>query len=46
MADEVDHVELGLLCVDICRELDRGTNGRKLDELSQSVYDAINLLTL
>jgi len=46
MVDEVDYVELGLLCADICRALDRGTNGKKLNELSRSVCEAINLLTL
>ena len=46
MVDEVDYVELGLLCADICRALDRGTSGKKLDELSQSVCEAINLMTL
>ena len=41
----LDYVELGLFCSDICRALDRGTNGKKLDDLSQSVCDAINQLT-
>jgi len=45
MANEVDYVELGLSCADICRALDRGMNGKKLDDLSQSVCDAINQLT-
>ena len=43
--DELDYVELGLLCADVCRTLDQRTNGKKPDELSQSVYDAISLLT-
>ena len=43
--DELDYVELGLFCGDIGRALDRGTNGKKMDDLSQSVYDAINGLT-
>ena len=46
MVDEVDYVVLGLLCADICRALDLGTNGKKLDELSQSVCEAMSLLTL
>ena len=46
MVDEVDCVELGLLCAEICRALDRGMNGKKPNELSQSVHDAMNLLTL
>jgi len=45
MANEVDYVELGLSCADICRALDRGMNGKKLNDLSQSVCDAINQLT-
>ena len=43
--DGLDYVELGLFCVDICRVLDRGMNGKKMDDLSQPVYDAINGLT-
>jgi len=45
MANELDYVELGLSCVDICRALDRRMNGKILDDLSQSVCDAINQLT-
>ena len=45
MANERDYVELGLSCADICKALDRGMNGRRLDEFSQSVSDAINQLT-
>ena len=45
MANKLDYVELGLECADICRVLDRGLNGRKLDELGRSVCDAINQLT-
>jgi len=45
MINEPDYVELGLFCADVCRTLDRGTNGKKLDELSLSVYDAISQLT-
>jgi len=40
--NELDHVELGLFCAGVCRALDQGTNGKKPDELGQSVYDAIN----
>ena len=43
--DGLDYVELGLSCANICRTLDRGTNGKKVDDLSQSAYDAINGLT-
>ena len=45
MANEVDYVELGLSCAKICGALERGMNGRRLEELSQSVGDAINQLT-
>ena len=44
MANEQDYVELGLSCADICQALDRGMNGKKLDDLSKSVCDAINQL--
>ena len=43
MVDEPHCIELGLLCADVCRALDRVTNGKKLDELGQSVRDAMNL---
>ena len=45
MINELDYVELGLSCADICRALDRGMNRKKLNDLSQSVCDAINQLT-
>ena len=45
MANELEYVELGLSCADICKSLDRGMNGRRLEEFSQSVCDAINQLT-
>ena len=45
MANELDYVELGLSCADVCRALDQGTSGRRLDELSQSVLEAIEQLT-
>jgi len=45
MANELDYFELGLSCADICRALDRGMDGRRLEEFNQSVCDAINQLT-
>jgi len=45
MINATDYVELGLFCSDICRALDRGMDRKKLDDLSQSVCDAINQLT-
>jgi len=44
MINALDYVELGLFCSDICRALDRGMNGKKLDNLNQSVCDAISQL--
>ena len=34
MASEADYVELGLACAGVCKALDRGMNGRRLDDLS------------
>ena len=45
MVNELDYVELGLSCADVCRALDRGMGGRGLDELSQPACDAIIQLT-
>lgn len=44
MVNELDYVELGLFCADICRALDQGMNGKQLDDLSHPVRDAINRL--
>ena len=44
MVNELDFVELGLFCADICRALDQGMNGKRLDDLSHPVRDAINQL--
>lgn len=46
MINERDYVELGLGCADICRALDRGMNGRRLDDLGRSVREAIDQLTM
>ena len=45
MANKSDYVELGLACADVCKALDRGMNGKKPDDLNQSVREAINQLT-
>ena len=45
MANEQDYVELGLSCAEICKVLERGMNGKNLDDFSKSVCDAINQLT-
>jgi hypothetical protein len=44
MANEQDFVGLGLNCAQICRALDRGMEGRTLDDLSRSVCEAIDQL--
>jgi len=46
MINEVDYVELGLACADVCTTLDRGLGGRSLDGLNNSVCDAIAQLTV
>ena len=45
MLNELEYVELGLFCADICRALDRGMGGKRLGDLSQLVCDAMNQLT-
>ena len=45
MANRSDYVELGLACAEVCGALDRGMNGRRMDELSQPVFEAIEQLT-
>ena len=44
IANEQDYVDLGLSCADICKALDRGMDGKTLDDLSQPVHDAISQL--
>jgi len=43
--NKTDYVELGLACADVCRALDRGMGGRRVNELSESVLEAIGQLT-
>jgi len=45
MVNKPDRVGLGLLCADVCRELDRGTNGKRPGELNQTMHGAMDLLT-
>ena len=45
MANETEYVELGLACADVCEALNRGMNGKRLEDLSQSLCEAINKLT-
>ena len=44
MLNKSDYVELGLACADVCKALERGMNGRRVDELSQSVHEATEQL--
>lgn len=46
MANKISYVDLGLACANVCTALDRGMDGRKLDDLSQSVREAIAQLTM
>jgi len=41
MINKTGYVELGLACADVCKALDRGLNGKRSDELSESVSKAI-----
>ena len=45
MANKAEYVELGLACADVCEALNRGMDGRKLDDLNPTVRKAINQLT-
>jgi len=46
MINEVDYVDLGLACAEVCRVLDRGMRGRRVDELGQAVFEAIEQLNM
>jgi hypothetical protein len=45
MANDQDYVDLGQACGDLCQVLYRKLKGRHLDQLNQSVLDAIGVLT-
>ena len=45
MIDKTDYVELGLACADVCKVLNQGINGRRVDQLGPSVLKAIERLT-
>ena len=45
MTNKQDYVELGVSCGDVCQALDRGLDGRRLDDLNRSVLGAIGKLT-
>ena len=44
MGNDQDCVDLGMLCVEVCDVLRRGTNGKRPDELSGSARNAIDRL--
>jgi len=44
MVNQEDYVELGLTCADVCTALDRGLNGKRLNDLGNSVREAIEQL--
>jgi hypothetical protein len=44
MANQQDYVDLGLSCANVCKALDRGLKGRRLDELGPSVLEGIEEL--
>ena len=46
MIEEVGYVELGLTCAEVCKSLDQGMNGRRVDQLSQSTLRAIERLVM
>ena len=45
MFDKQDYVNLGRLCAGVCEALERGSKGRRLDELSPSTLGTIEQLT-
>ena len=45
VANKQDYLELGLNCADICTALVQGMDGKRPDDLSRSVCDAISKLT-
>ena len=46
MSNKSEYVELGLICAEVCGALKRGMNGKELDDLSQSVREGMEQLTL
>ena len=46
MINQAEYVGLGLACADICKALERGTKGRRVDQLDQSVLRAIEQFTM
>ena len=46
MINKTEYVELGLACADVCETLDRGTNRKRMYQLSRSVLEAIEQLVV
>ena len=45
VANKNDYVDLGVCCGEVCETLGRGLKRRRLDELNESVLEAIEKLT-
>jgi hypothetical protein len=45
MINRADYTGLGMACAEVCNVLDRGLNGKRLNDLNNSVCEAINQLT-
>ena len=45
MTNQVEYVNLGLTCAEVCTALDRGLKGKSLNDLNDSVLEAIKQLT-
>jgi len=45
MINKRDYLELGLSCAEVCTALERGLDGKEMDDLSQPVCEAIAKLT-
>ena len=45
MIHERGYIELGLSCADLCKALERGLEGRRGNELSESTLGAVEKLT-
>jgi hypothetical protein len=46
MTNDQDYVELGRACGDVCQVLYRKLEGKQLDQINQSVLDAIGELNM
>jgi hypothetical protein len=46
MTDCQDYVDLGRNCGNVCQVLQRGLRGKRLEELTQAILDAIGELTM